>query len=75
MYIHVRYKTGKTVFIWYQVYIQGKTDVRRLLTLLEPQSRFGDKPAKLQVVFPPKPDCGSKRGYHNCLYVAAVVKS
>ena len=30
------------------------------LTLLEPQSRFGDKPLKLQVVRPPKRDCGSK---------------
>ena len=31
------------------------------LTLLEPQSRFGDIALKLQAVCPPKRDCGSKR--------------
>ena len=31
-----------------------------VLTLLEPQSRFGDKPVKFQVVCPQKRDCGSK---------------
>ena len=30
------------------------------LTLLESQSRSGDKPVKFQVVCPPKRDCGSK---------------
>ena len=34
---------------------------RRALTLLEPLSRFGDKPLKFQVVCPPKRDSGSKR--------------
>ena len=32
----------------------------RPLTLLGPQSRFGDKPLKFQVLCPPKRDCGSK---------------
>ena len=31
------------------------------LTLLEPQSRFGDKRVKLRVVLSPKRDCGPKR--------------
>ena len=32
-----------------------------VLTLIELQSRFGDKPVKSQAVCPPKWDCGTKR--------------
>ena len=42
---------------WCQFYVEA-------LTLLEPQSRFGDTPLKFQVVCPqlsPKRDCGPKR--------------
>ena len=47
--------------------------VIRVITLVEPQSRFGDEPLKFQVNCPPKRDCGPKGLYKGEALVRGIV--
>ena len=54
----------QNLFVFRESAVLGRKKPQRSLTLLEPQSRFGDKPVKFSSSLSPKYNCGSEGVNH-----------